>query len=171
MTWFILALSASLCWAVGQVLVKKGFENIPPLWNNIFTNSLILLFHIIPVLFLSNFNIKIPPLHIFIILVISASGYHTFFYAISKGEVSLTGTVVAGYPIFTIILSQVFLHERFSILQFIGVGLVISGVVFVALPERAAAEEVKNLRWVVWGLVCSMLIGSGDFLAKFSINR
>ncbi|UCB46091.1 MAG: DMT family transporter [Spirochaetota bacterium] len=171
MTWFILALSASLCWAVGQVLVKKGFENIPPLWNNIFTNFLILILHIVPVLFLSNFSIKIPPVHIFIIIVASASGYHTFFYAISKGEVSLTGTVCAGYPIFTIILSQVFLNERLSLFQSIGVGLVITGVVFIALPERAASKEIKNHGWILWGLICAMLIGSGDFLAKFSINH
>ena len=95
---------------------------------------------------------------IFIILVISASGYHTYFYAISKGEISLTGTVIAVYPVFTIILSQVFLHERLSIFQFIGVGLVISGVVFVALPKRSAAEKTKNLGWP-YGEVCDLLMG------------
>jgi transporter family protein len=104
-------------------------------------------------------------------MVITASTYHSFFYVISKGEISLTGTVVAGYPVFTIILSQVFLNERLSTIQFIGVGLVISGVVLIALPERNAAEEVKNLAWVFWGMVCAILIGSGDFLTKLSINQ
>jgi uncharacterized membrane protein len=171
MTWFVLTLSASLLWAVGQVLVKKGFEHIPPLWNNIFGNFLMLLFNIITALLLSGFSLRIPSLMTTIVIITAASFYHTYYYAISKGDVSLTGTVVAGYPLFTITLSQVFLHERLSPFQFLGVGLVIAGDIFVALPERAKAEAIKNLGWVVWGLVCCTLIGVGDFLTKLSINQ
>jgi transporter family protein len=171
MTWFVLAIGAALFWAVGQVLVKSGFQNIPPLWNNIFSNSIILIVHIVPVLFLSGFHISVPSLPILIIIFISAAFYHTFYYAISKGEISLTGTVVAGYPVFTILLSFLIIHERLSLLQLTGVGLVITGVILVALPDRAAAEEREKLGWLLWGLVCSVMIGAGDFLAKFSINR
>jgi uncharacterized membrane protein len=171
MTWFVLAIGAAIFWAVGQVLVKKGFENIPPLWNNIFSNGLICITNVLPVLFLSSFSIRIPPLPVFIVIFVSSAFYHTFYYAISKGEVSLTGTVIAVYPAFTILLSYLFLHERLSLLQFSGVGLVIAGVVLVALPDPTAADKPKNFGWIVWGLTSSILIGTGDFLAKFSINK
>ena len=108
MTWFVLALCAAVFWAVGQVLVKKGFEHIPPLWSNIFTNGLVCIIHIVPVLFLSGFRINIPSIPILITIFFTASFYHTFYYAISKGEVSLTGTLVAGYPMITVLLSGLF---------------------------------------------------------------
>jgi drug/metabolite transporter (DMT)-like permease len=40
MIWFPLALSAAVCWAVGAVLVKRGFSSVPPLWNNVINNAL-----------------------------------------------------------------------------------------------------------------------------------
>lgn len=175
MTWFVLSLLAAVFWAVGQVLVKKGFETIPPLYNNIFSNTVIIVTHIVPVLLLSGFRIVAPPLPILVVIVVQAAFYHTFYYAISKGEVSLTATVVAGYPVFTILPSCLFLHETLSFIQICGVGLVIAAVVLVALPVRAAAgmkkEGVKKSSWIAWGLACSILIGTGDFLAKFSIDR
>jgi len=103
--------------------------------------------------------------------VITASFYHTFYYAISKGEVSLTGTLVAGYPMITVLLSGLFLGERLEPVQYLGVGLVVAGVVLVALPEKRMSEKLKDLSWIVWGLACAFLIGAGDFLTKLSINR
>jgi transporter family protein len=171
MTWFLFSILAAVFWAVGQVLVKKGFEAIPPLYNNIFSNTVILFTHIVPVLFLSRFSIVTPPLSIFVVIVVQAAFFHTFYYAISKGEVSLTATVVAVYPVFTILLSHLILHETLSLLQLSGVGIVIAGVVLVALPDRAASENVRHTSWIVWGLACSVLMGTGDFMAKFSIDR
>jgi transporter family protein len=171
MTWFLLALCAALFWAVGQVLVKKGFDHIPPLWSNIFTNTLVCVIHIVPVLFLSGFRITVPPLPILVTIVITASFYHTFYYAISKGEISLTGTLVAGYPMITVLLSGLFLGERLEPVQYLGVGLVVTGVVLVALPENRMSEKLKDFSWIVWGLACAFLIGAGDFLTKLSINR
>lgn len=104
-------------------------------------------------------------------IVITASFYHTFYYAISKGEVSLTGTLVAGYPMITVLLSGLFLGERLEPVQYLGVGLVVAGVVLVALPEKRMSEKLKDLSWIVWGLACAFLIGAGDFLTKLSINR
>lgn len=171
MTWFAFSILASVFWAVGQVLVKKGFETVPPLWNNILSNTVILVVHIVPSLFLSRFRVVVPTPMIFGIIVIQAAFYHTFYYAISKGEVSLTATVVAGYPVFTILLSRLILHETLTLFQASGVGIVIAGVVLVALPDRAAPESVRNPSWIVWGLTCAVLMGTGDFLAKFSIDR
>ncbi len=171
MTWFILALGASVFWACGQVLIKKGFENIPPLWNNIFSNFLLLFIYLIPALLLSNFRITIPSLPIFFIILVAASFYLTFYYAISKGEISLTGTVVAGYPVTTILLAYLFLGERLAAFQFVGVCFVIAGVVLVAMPEMDKAKESKDFSWFKWGLSASVLIGAGDFLTKLSINN
>ena len=171
MLWFFLAIGAAVFWAAGQVLVKKGFDHIPPLWSNIFTNILVCIIHIVPALLLSGFRINVPPLPILITIVVCASFYHTFYYAISKGEVSLTATLVAGYPMVTVLLSGLFLKERLEPVQYLGVCLVVTGVVLIALPEIRMSEKLRDLSWIVWGLACAFLIGAGDFLTKLSVNR
>jgi drug/metabolite transporter (DMT)-like permease len=35
MLWFPLAFGAALFLAFGHVLLKRGFDQVPPLWNNI----------------------------------------------------------------------------------------------------------------------------------------
>jgi len=56
MTWFFLTLGAALCWGIAQVLIKKGFDHLSPLWNNIINNALTLFIWILPVLFINNFT-------------------------------------------------------------------------------------------------------------------
>jgi len=171
MTWFYFALGTAVCWSVGQVFVKRGFANTPPLWNNIVNNLLALILWPPVVLWLSGFSINVPSPSIFSVIFISSCFYHTFFYAISKGRLSLTGTVIAGYPVATIVLSFVFLNERLALLQYIGILFILSGGVTVALPERVERENGKDLSWIWWGMAGAVLLGTGDFLTKVSVNH
>src|SRR3990167_496827 len=111
MTWFILALSATVFWAVGQVLVKRGFEHVSPLWNNIIFYLLSPFIFISAVLWLNGPKINIPTLPIFLVMFLATASYMIFYYALSKGKLALTGTVVAGYPVATVVLSYLFLGE------------------------------------------------------------
>lgn len=171
MRWFLLALGASLCFAVSQIFVKKGFKNIPPLWNNIINNLLTFFFWMPPVLLFSGFKIMIPSPLIFSAIFIASSFYQSFYYVISKGQISLTGTVVAGCPAITIILSYLFLGERLTSFQYLGIALLLMGGIIVALPENKSLNEGKDRSWLLWGLSGAFLIGTGDFLTKFSINQ
>jgi uncharacterized membrane protein len=170
MTWFFLTLGAALCWGIAQVLIKKGFDHLSPLWNNIINNALTLFIWIIPVLFINNFSINKPSRYVLIIIFTASSLYHIFFYAISRGQISLTGTVVAGYPLITIILSYIFLSERLTLLQYMGIALILSGSIIVILPENKTPKENGNLSWILWGLSGAVTIGVGDFLSKLSID-
>ena len=171
MTWLYLALTAALFWAVGQVLVKKGFENVPPLWNNIIFYVLALLLWVPASLWLSNFEISIPTFPVFFIIALAQAAYMIFFYAIVKGELALTGTIVAGYPVTTVVLSQIFLGERLAPVQVLGITLVLLGAVAISLPERGLPKEVRDLSWIKWGVAAAILIGFADFLSKISINQ
>lgn len=158
-------------WAVGQVLIKKGFENVPPLWNNIVFYALALFLWVPASLWLSNFEINAPTLSVLLIIALAQAGYMIFFYAISRGELALTGTIVAGYPVTTIIFSQLFLGEKLVPIQFLGVALVILGAVAISLPERGLPKEIRDLSWVKWGVAAAILIGFADFLSKISVNQ
>lgn len=170
MLWFLLTLSAAFCWAVGQIFIKKGFEHIQPLWNNIFNNILSLFIYLLPALWISKFEINTPSIFVFIFILTASLLYLGFFYSIARGQISLTGTVVAGYPIITIILSHIFLKEHLTFLQYGGIALILSGGVFVALPNNANHLKIKHSSWLLWGLIGAVALGTGDFFTKLSVN-
>ena len=124
---------------------------------------------------MSGFNIDIPPFSIILIIITASAIYHFFFYAISKGQISLTGTIVAGYPVFTILLSYFFLSEKLSWIQYAGIALILTGAVIVALPDRGNDKSFegtgRDYTWILWGLIGAIALGVGDFLTKISVNH
>ncbi len=171
MTWFVLTLSSAFCWGIGQVLIKRGFDHLPPLWYNIINNILSIFVWIIPVLLLTGFRVNIPSIHVILIIFTASSLYHIFFYSIEKGQISLTGTVIAGYPVITLVLSYMFLHERLTPYQYMGIFCILAGSSFVTLPERNTKDSKGDFTWIVWGFSGAVLIGTGDFFSKLSINE
>jgi drug/metabolite transporter (DMT)-like permease len=170
MTWFFLTLAAALCWGFAQVLIKKGFDHLPPLWNNIFNNGLSLFVWVFPILFISRSALRVPSREVLLIIFCASALYHIFFYAISRGQISITGTVIAGYPLITIALSHLFLAELLRPLQYIGIICILSGSVIVAFREKSALRNPGDLSWIPWGFAGAVTIGAGDFLSKLSID-
>ncbi len=171
MVWFPLALGAALLWAVGGIFVKKGFAGVTPLWNNILNNLLAIVIWVPAALALNGFRMPLPPWYILLTILATAVIYQVFYYSLSKGQVSLTGTIIAGYPLFTILLAHLFLGERLAGWQYGGVALLLAGSVVIALPRRAQPGATRDLSWVLWGAIGAASIGIGDFLAKFSVTR
>jgi drug/metabolite transporter (DMT)-like permease len=173
MLWFPLSFCAAVFWAVGHVFLKKGFDHVSPLWNNILDKLVSLLLWIPVVLFLSGFSITPPPPAVVGIIILASGLYLFFFYAISRGQISLTGTIVAGYPLFTVLLSYFFLGEKLTALQYLGIALILTGDIVVALPD--GGKKLKGARgehlWILWGFIGAAALGVGDFLTKVSINR
>ncbi len=172
MIWFPLSIGAAFFWSIAQILLKKGLENIPPLWGNIISNSLTLFLWLPTALLLSKG--KLSPLNLSVAPAIffAALFYLSFLYALSKGNVSLVGTIVAIYPVWTIILSGIFLGETINSLQKICIIMIIFGSILVSLPsEKTEGRKAKNNSWIFWGFLASVLIGAGDFLSKLSINK
>jgi transporter family protein len=171
MAWFPLALGAALLWSAGGVLVKKGFTAVSPLWNNILNNLLALFIWLPAALLLSRFRIPLPPWWLLLVILGASLIYQAFYYSLSKGQISLTGTIIAAYPVFTIVLAHLILGERLAAWQYGGLALILAGGVVVALPERVQPGAGREISWVLWGLLGACSLGTGDFLSKFSINR
>jgi drug/metabolite transporter (DMT)-like permease len=169
--WLLLSLLAATIWAIGQVAAKKGLAHISPLWNNIFANAFALVIWIPTVLLLSNFHIVTPSLPILLAIFLGAGAYMLFFYAVSKGDISLTGSLSALYPVSTVIFSYIFLHERISVVQEIGILVALCGVIMISLPVQNLTQTISHhMIWVVWGIGSAIISGFGDFLAKLASN-
>lgn len=155
-------------WGVGEVLSKHGLSHISPLWNNIFANVLGLCIYL-PVIFLiGHAAITIPSPWILFLVFLSGTFYMSYFYAIEKGTLALTGTVYATYPLFTIVLSQIFLHETISSVQAIAIFLTVLGSVIIVWPQKQV--KIRDYAWFYWGLVGAGLQGTGDFLSKVTVT-
>ncbi|OGK21969.1 hypothetical protein A3C23_00350 [Candidatus Roizmanbacteria bacterium RIFCSPHIGHO2_02_FULL_37_13b] len=168
--WLFLSLITAFFWGVAQLLVKKGLTKITPLVNNIIYD--IIFFIIIGCLTFSNgINFKL----LFLVIpftVIIAFCYLSYYYILKKGQLSLTGTVMAGYPIFTIVLAHLLLAERVSEFQFLAIMIVIFGMIMISLPsERISIKSLKKQSWFYWGVVYAILAGLGDFISKVAINK
>lgn len=169
--WFIYALATACFWGIGQIFLKKGFVYLGPFWNNaLATLCAFLLF--IPFALLNGINLsKISPFTYLIIFIIPF-GYKIYYYALDKEKVALSGTIIATYPLITLLLSYIFLGERINPYQKIAISLVILGTVFIAFPaqKQSLIQILKSKFWLYWAFAHVITAGSADFLSKLAIN-
>lgn len=168
----VIIFTGSNCMGGRSSCCKKGFAHISPLWNNIFANTFILILWLPTVLILSHFRIILPTFPIVIAIFLGTGAYMFFFYAIEKGDISLTGALSAFYPVSTVILSTIFLHEHMSVLQVFGVIAAIVGVGCISFPNKKQLIDLAHHKtWVIWGLSSAIISGAGDFFDKIVSNH
>lgn len=168
--WFILALSAAGLWGVGQIFIKKGMAHVSPLLNNVMSTIAALIFWI-PFALLHGVNFAILPSTIPFVFIISIA-YFIYYYVIGKGQVTLTGTILAMYPLATVLLSAGILHEQTSAFQKVAIIAIICGAVLLAFPVNTNIfKKFKLDDWVWWGFAGAIIIGVADFMAKVTIAR
>ncbi len=98
---------------------------------------------------------ELPPVYIFQVLiksVIVSIGFLLSFMAIKGLPIGLYSIMTLSQMVFTTILSILFLKEDFGIYNFIGLMLVIGGLVMVNLKKNGADE--KSVK--VWALICAV---------------
>lgn len=165
--WLFYALLAAILWAVGQIFVKKGFQNTSAFFNNVIAAIFVFLFFV-PLALVNGVKFDllwtIAPLTIVAALLLLS-----YYYAIGKGELALTGTVIGTYPVVTVVLSLLFLHETLSLFQQLAIGLVIIGTVFITLPEKGVKFTLGS--WLWWAIAAVFMLGTSDFLAKVLITQ
>ena len=160
------AIIASLLWGIGQAFIKRGLSNVTPFVSNTFAVVSILLVEV-PFALIGGVNWKFFPAILVFGFVASLPNF-VFPYVIKKTNVSLSGTVLATYPIYTILLSVIFLRESLDFVQILGVAGIILGMFFVAKPQ---GEKFTLANWVIWAVIGSLMIGFGDFIGKVALIK
>jgi len=90
------------------------------------------------------------------------------FYALSHGELSVTATIIATYPVYTVIFSRIINQEYMSLGIVMFVILTILGSIVASLPSKS---EIKINKAVIWPFVAAICIGLSDTISKGYINR
>jgi len=72
-------------------------------------------------------------------------GILIFIRLVDKQHVGTAAATTALYPVITVILSTVFLHERLSPRQLAGVGLALAAVFLINLPPRQSRDSKQTV--------------------------
>jgi drug/metabolite transporter (DMT)-like permease len=155
MNWYIYAILASISWGIGQVFIKKGLKNMSPLFSNILAGVFAILIEV-PFALWGGVQWKFFP-QIFLFAIFANLPNFIFPYVISKTDVSVGGTLLATYPIYTIILSLLFLHESLDGMQIMAIVAVVVGMYLVL---KSDSKKIKLSEGVLWALIGAVLVGS-----------
>lgn len=93
------------------------------------------------------------------------------FYALSKGSLSISGTLFATYPLFTILFSYFLNSERLVLLQWIFVLFTLLGIVIVSSPKKFNVQDFGEKIYIIWPIFAAVAVGLSDSLSKGVIDR
>lgn len=169
MTGVIAAIYSSFFLAIAQGALKKSYKELAPSVAFAFDAALGLVLWVPLALIV---GVSFGQLHV-------VSGYAVlsailsealYFYALSKGQLSITAVLLGSYPIYTILFSHLVNNDHLSALQAIFVAITIVGTLLTYLPSKFNREELRANAAVIWPLVAAIGIGLSDALSKHVID-
>ena len=166
----IYALLSSVLFAIGFTSLKKSYEEFPPSVAFFFDMIFGLLIWI-PFSLIIGFDITDLPTVLPYALTSAILSEAFVFFVLSKGEISITGTVFASYPVYTILFALMFLGERLLPIQWLFVLITVVGTALVSLPEKTTKKEMKKKKYILWAIAGATAVGLSDTISKGSIDQ
>ena len=175
LVWLLPALGAFFIYGIGQGLVKKYADDVPPAH---FCLYLVLAKAVVNVGFFL-LGGEHPPLldpeswkflgtGLFAYLL-DGAGWILYFESVVLGPITIVGTLSAAYPAFTVLFARLFLAEQLETLQYVGVLLLILGCV--GLSYSPSNEQRKGGRlWMVLAGSALVIWGAAQTLVKYSYS-
>ncbi|MBI4036086.1 EamA family transporter [Candidatus Daviesbacteria bacterium] len=163
MDWLLLSFLTALVWGLNIAFAKRAYKQLSPI-------DYVSLRGVASVITLIPFSLLQGGKFIFWPLVpaaaIASGGYALYYYALEKGKLSLTGTVLETYPLYTVILASLFLNESITATAKFGIFAILLGLIFISLEHPKEIKNIKIGTWLLWGLGGAVFAGLGDFIAK-----
>jgi len=132
--WVVFALLTVLMWGIWGVFSKLASAHTKPRQMLLFQAAGVAAFTLV-VLLMENFRIEWSGPGFawsFAAGFFTFIGFLTFFAALEKGKASTVVTMSALYPVVTILLSVIFLHEKISTKEYAGIGFALVACVLLA---------------------------------------
>ncbi len=167
-SWLILSVITAVCWGIMVTLFKKSYASYPPGTMTVLgtITALVVLF---PFALMNHAHLIFWPL--IPVAILNAPSYVFYFYALEKGKLALTGTTLASYPLFTVVLAVAFIHESLAVLTVAGIAAIVFGLVLLSTENPSRLLKTKPGTWLWWGLAGAALSGFGDFVAKVMVSN
>lgn len=167
-----LALLTAIIWAFAVILFKKSGETVHPIALNLFKNTLAL-FLFIPTMWLFGEALLRPvPINTYILLLLSGVigigvGDTMFFKSLNLLGAGLMAIVDCLYSPFIIGLAIIWIGESLTLLQMVGVFLIISAVLIATHKKARGKISRQNLlRGIFYGVVALACMAIGIIMIK-----
>jgi drug/metabolite transporter (DMT)-like permease len=159
----ILALLAPLCWSFAVILFRVSGRSVSPVPLNFYKNTLSTGLFILTALITGQGLFRGEPVWVYILLI--ASGVigigladMFFFMTLNRVGAGLQAIINTFYSPSIILLSVVFLHETFTLLQVMGVTMIL-GAVLAVTRMRGPAGGITGkvlVAGVIYGLLAAL---------------
>ncbi|MEW6281506.1 MAG: EamA family transporter, partial [Candidatus Eremiobacterota bacterium] len=103
-----------------------------------------------------------------LVYVLDGLAWILYYRSILIGPISIVGTLSAAYPALTVLLASVFLHERLSAWQYLGVALVLCGCAGLSYSPPDPEGEPVGRGWIPLAAGALLLWGGGQTLLKYA---
>lgn len=165
----IIAIISAIFMAAMQILLKKSYKELDPSVA-FFFDAIFGVLIWIPVGFIFGATID-GVVNCLIYAIISAVLSEALvFYALSKGDLSVSTVMIATYPIYTLLFSRYINREILSGEQLIFIILTILGTILTCFDKDFKIRNLKNLTMLI-PIIAAVAIGLSDTLTKKIINE
>jgi DME family drug/metabolite transporter len=168
----LFALSTAVSWAIAVILFKKSGESVHPVALNLFKNLLAIVLFIPTIYIFGEILLRQVPVCDYLLLLASGmlgiSVADTFYFiALNSVGAGVIAIVSCLYSPFIIALSMIFLGERLAPLQFLGVALIISAVIFATYTRQSVRSADGNLaKGILFGTLGTFANAIGVVMIK-----
>ena len=176
-TWFLPSLIALGFYGVGQGLVKKWIADVPPARFCLYfvvAKSIVNLGYFVSQ---DHPSLLSPGGHGFLSLgvlayILDGLGWILYFQSIVMGPITIVGTLSAAYPALTVLFAGIFLSEKLTALQYIGVAGVILGCIGLSRDPSdsttSATQQKISKAWIPLALAALVQWATAQTLVKYS---
>ena len=164
--------TSALLWGIAVILFRISGRSVRPLSLNLFKCTLCILLFIPTVLILGDPLVPAFPIRHYALLFLSGIigigiSDTLFFASLNRIGANLTAILLCSYSPSVIILATFFLGERMSLLQLLGVALIISAVFMISRENEKSLVSRKNLMvGIVLGLTAMFTMAGSIIIMK-----
>jgi len=166
------ALSSALTWALAVILLRRSGETLPPFELNLFKTIFGVVLMIPTILLVDGF--KVPDYSLTGLILVFVSGVlgisvadTWYLRALNIMGASRTGIVSSLFSPFVILLSAIFLGERLGVWQWLGLLLVLSGVLLVTWRRHRSKVDASDVqRGLMYGVGAVFMMAVGIVMVK-----
>jgi len=171
MVGIVLALLSAVFIGFSQISLKKSYKKLPSSAAFLFDSIFGLLIWV-PLAIFMGISSGASFWEAFIFAVISAIlSEAVVFYALSRGELAVTATIIATYPVYTILFSRFINQEILSLNILFFVILAILGSIIASLPNKQKKNRLVVNKTIFWPFIAAVCIGLSNTISKGYINR
>jgi drug/metabolite transporter (DMT)-like permease len=163
--------------ALAIILYRKSGESVDPIGLNLFKDSLAFILFIPTIYIFGDTLFRPAPWQDYAVLLASGAlgiglGDSLFFMSLNRLGAGRLAIVDCMYSPFTIGLAFIFLGESLTVLQIVGVTMIVSAVLAGALERTDSSAERRRTVWgFIWGILSMAAMATGIIMVKPILER